>query len=155
MNLEQQVTSLENSKKLCELGIEQKSLFYWEWASDTCYGIRYIPFSMAPRNTNGFIHYSAFTASEIMYHLPDRIIIPGKEPYEGYRFNLSRSLIVEDDMMVSQTYLINYICDTCPTKGERSFLAIPLLQHNIWDKNLSDALAKALIFIHENGYIKP
>ncbi len=67
MNPEQQVVSLELSKKLKELGIKQKSLWYWcskegeaFWLADK--GISLIDLKK---------HYSAFTADEFHTILPD------------------------------------------------------------------------------------
>lgn len=73
MNLEKQVTSLELSMKLKELGIEQKSLFYWEWANDNAHAVRWFPYCVAPRDSGNFKHFSAFTASELGEMLPHRL----------------------------------------------------------------------------------
>lgn len=64
MKLEDQVTSLELSKKLKEIGVKQESLFYWvdneKW-SDECQ-LEYIPELEFPRDENSI---SAFTVAEL------------------------------------------------------------------------------------------
>jgi len=67
MELEQQVTSLETSKKLLELKVKQESLFCWvlmEWKE-------YIVTEEEFRDSNEMDYlYSAFTASELGEILP-------------------------------------------------------------------------------------
>ena len=75
MKLEQQVTSLELSKKLRALGVKQKSIWYWKFQGEDkwkikfkdCIDIRY-------EHSNNF--YSAFTVSEIFPLLEQDITIP-------------------------------------------------------------------------------
>src|SRR3990167_3436279 len=64
MTLEQQVTSLELSKKLKELGVKQESLFYWYQAGNGHIFVAYRDDSF----TKGIA--SAFTASELGEMLP-------------------------------------------------------------------------------------
>lgn len=72
--LEKQVSSLELSQKLKELGVKQESLFYWchkwEGSSDedagqdiVCYG----------RGYNTYTICSSFTVAELGEMLPDRV----------------------------------------------------------------------------------
>lgn len=86
MNLENQVTNLELSKKLKYLNIKQESLFYW-----TVGGVASRLDALPILESN----YSAYTASELMELLPDRIILPKAEPFDCYRFHLKRFLIAE------------------------------------------------------------
>jgi len=65
MNLENQCVSLELAKKLKELGIEQNSIFNWEYYDEQCYAIKYFPYSILPDNVNKFQLYSAFTSDEL------------------------------------------------------------------------------------------
>lgn len=150
MKLDQQVTNLEPSKKLKELNIKQESLFYWEWVNDNCYGVRYFPYCVTPRNAGEFLHYSAFTASELMEHLPDRIILLDAEPFDCYRFHLSRFIVIGDDMQPYSAFSVNYLCDTHESPH---FLSKHLFS-NIWDKSLCDALAKTLIHLIENNFME-
>lgn len=82
MTIQEQVTSLESSKKLKDLGFKQDSLFYWfpfdkgihEWqvvsqllSKETIKGWHHF------RKTNkDFDFYSAFTASELGEMLPEK-----------------------------------------------------------------------------------
>lgn len=155
MFLDQQVTNLEQSKQLYELGINQESLFYWIRVPTSNpnvegYGLTYLLNILKPRSSFKEI-YSAFTATELMEHIPDRIIIPDRAPFDCYRFNLFRSLVVEDGMQVYPTFIINYLTDTYEAPH---FLAKHLFK-NIWSKNLPTALADTLIYIKENKLDQP
>jgi len=151
MTPKDQVISLELSKQLSELGLKQHSLFYWEWVNDNCYGVRYFPFCVTPRNAGEFLHFSAFTSSELMEMLPDRIILPDRAPFDCFRFNLSRSNIVDDNMQICPTFIVNYVCDTF----EISRVIPRQLFRNIWAKSLPDTLAKTLIYIKEHKLDQP
>lgn len=81
MTLEQRITSLELSKRLKELGVKQESIFVWEYFSETCYGVKFIPFAVVPDKFNCCEHYSAFTSSEIIEMLPKYITKDNTEFY--------------------------------------------------------------------------
>lgn len=151
MTLETQVTSLEISKKLFFLGIKQESLFYYT-EKDDCLKLGYGTSIAFVQNDliyypPEFNSYSAFTASEIMDMLPDRIILREGEPFNCFRFYLYRSIVVEEGTDIYPTFIINYVCDTyeLPELMERRFF-----EHNVWDKTLPDALGKTLIYMIEN-----
>lgn len=88
MKLEDQVCSLELAKKLKELGVEQKSLFYW-----TCYDSS---FDDEGEDYGNIVHYetpdchpdwhcSAFTVAELGKMLPKRISFSADKSEElGY-----------------------------------------------------------------------
>ena len=73
MQLSQLVTSLETSKRLKELWIEQESLFYWvqmcndEWWKEPVFDKYSLQYGKEPRNsfTNVQNPISAFTSSEL------------------------------------------------------------------------------------------
>lgn len=71
MNLEDQVTSLELSKKLLNLGVKQESIFVWEYYDDQCHAVKFIPYAVVPNEMNKFKLYSAFTVAELGKILPD------------------------------------------------------------------------------------
>lgn len=148
MNIKDHVTSLELSKKLFEFGIKQKSFFYWEYYDDQCHAVRYFPHATVTSPDSGLNLYSAPTASELMELLPDRIIISKESPFDCFRFNLSRSFIVEKDGTMVPNFIVNYICDTFDATDMLAFLPRELFS-NIWDKTLPDTLAKTLIYIKE------
>jgi hypothetical protein len=78
MKLEEQVTSLELSKKLKELGVEQKGLF--TWTDDPA---KLKPYIVYMQDKNYVYHYSAFTSAELgeilnwkaitLFGLPDNL----------------------------------------------------------------------------------
>lgn len=71
MELEQQVTSLELSKKLKKLGVEQESLFVWQEIYTDFIGKNKICLLLKGENQTDFIA-SAFTVAELGEMLPWR-----------------------------------------------------------------------------------
>lgn len=83
MKLEQQVTSLELSKRLKELGVKQKSLYFWQQI-----GIR--KGSLVQNQNTGHFDtneitdwYSAFTVAELGEILKDKVTHSMPIFYEG------------------------------------------------------------------------
>jgi hypothetical protein len=148
MNLALQLTSLELSKKLKELGVKQKSLFYWEWASDDCYGIAYGPYTVWPRDSGEWKHFSAFTMAEVLALLPIHITSFEQEPLNSYRLYITNSFVVEDVNLLSCTpiTIVNYKIDTFDMNN----LEFRSLTNNMWDKNSANSLAKMFIYLIEN-----
>lgn len=66
MKLEQQVVSLELSKRLKKLGVKQESLFYWLEYNDGYSEVIY-----RPTDNKTDMGYSAFTVAELGEMLPD------------------------------------------------------------------------------------
>lgn len=71
MELKDLVCDLEYAKRFRELGVPQESFFYWDWYSDTCYDVRFVPYSCP-----GLKRYSAFTAIEILNIFPLKMGFP-------------------------------------------------------------------------------
>lgn len=77
MNLENQVTSIELSKKLKSLGVKQESTFYWYYGYDS-WLLHYIDYNHTETDREIFIKcndgsngvYSAFTVAELGELLP-------------------------------------------------------------------------------------
>lgn len=157
MNLENKVCSLEYAKKLKELGIEQKSFFCYQDIKDS-------KPSVLPRkfNLDEFEYSSederlaAFTSSELIGLLPHRITLKKGEPFNSFTLYIKKSFIVADDDInkITYIYIINYECDTTELGGENAFLRRILFEHNICNEKFSDALAKTLIYLLENEFIK-
>src|SRR5271157_5159686 len=105
MNLEKQVTSLELSKKLKELGIKQHSIFWWNQNEICC--------SEPSENYNGE-YWSAFTTAELLDLLPHNITTKVNEPFDNYRLLIKTSFIVKNPEHINpiKTYIVNYKCDT-------------------------------------------
>jgi len=82
MNLQDQVTSLEISKRLKELGVEQESLFWWVGGKVVPSGrIDYHIENNADYAKKWLEQYSAFTVAELIFMLQERgelAIIIGK-----------------------------------------------------------------------------
>ncbi len=73
MKLESQVTSLELSKRLHELGIKKKSIFVWEYFNENCYAVVFIPFAVVPDKFNNYKLYPAYTVAELGEMLPSSV----------------------------------------------------------------------------------
>ena len=156
MNIESQVTSLELSKRLKELGIENDSLFYY--CNIDGEGKYYIYYSeqMPEEFEYEGDPIAAFNVAELLSLLPNRITLPEGEPYNSFRFRMEKSLHVKgmdepSTLIVSYLYIVNYVCDTISNETKWVFNQ---LTNNISDENPSNALALMLICLYENGLIK-
>lgn len=161
MNLESQVTSLELSQKLLTLGVKQNSLFVWISIIKT--GFNFVKFreDFEPNSENvGAYNYPAFTSSELLSMLPTGITLPTGEPFNSFRLRIEKFLYVKEEVkhlstiQAVEAYSVNYRCDSTECAGENAWLEITLFDLNIWDENPSNAFAKTLIYLIENGYVK-
>lgn len=154
MNLEDQVTSLELSKRLKELGIKQES--YFQWATDIgknffVYNEESYPiYADYPKPT---IICSAFTASELGEILPNRITTKENDPFNSFVIVIQKFISVDQKSVFHNNYIINYECDSTSTVGADAWLA-RRLTNNIFDPNLANGMAKMLIFLIENNLYK-
>lgn len=132
MNLESQVTSLELSKKLKQLGVKQESIFVWEYYDDQCHGIKYLPYSVIPDIYNKFQIYSAFTVSELGNILPKTL-----------KDNLGDVFELHCCFDPKGGCYVFYVID-----GEH-------IEHESkCDYSEANARAKMLIYLIENGMVK-
>lgn len=170
MLIEERFISLELAKKLNELKISERSIFVWEWFSDESYGLKYMPHSVVPNKFNNIKIYNAYTSSELMCLLPHRITLKENKPFNSFTIYIKKSFIVKnamdlldkdqnpspvflDEINYKTIYIINYECDSASCTGEDAWFKRNLLEHNIWDENFSNALAKTLIYLMENKFI--
>lgn len=153
MNLEKQVCSLELAKKLLTLGVNQNSIFVWEYYDDQCHAVKYIPYAIYPDNINNFKIYSAFTAAELFELLPQWVNTNKDEPFNHFRFRVERAHICKDDTIesLSSHFICNYYCDSTECSGENAFFQRKLILHNFYSENLADCLAQMLIYLIENN----
>lgn len=152
MNLEDQVCSLELSRKLKEIGVNKASALTWinlvheydisktinrviqsEYVGLRQYGISIIGY--------------AYTASELMEMLPWEIKDPCIKPY-GYEKKLRLDLSGYS-MTGYNNNKINFILDSNFRKfyTDGSFIS---RRHSVEEDNLCNALAKMLIYLIEN-----
>jgi hypothetical protein len=124
MKLEQQVTSLEISKKLKELGVKQESHFMWKYDEDY-----YLVASNSRYGTGNGIVASAFTVAEL-----GEIFCTGDEL--GYKFKTYRA--VDGVWWLTISYTENRLIDE-----SQMFQAI----------TEADARGKMLIYLLENKLI--
>lgn len=135
MKLEKQVTSLELSKKLKELGVPQESLFHWNlWhgqMDDFMYQIHY---RKPVKRLDGVLSEdtcSAYTVAELLERLPagtsllKRTDISGKNPPRYYTEVVS--------------------IDESRPEYNKDWL----------DENPAESLAKMLVYLLENKLITP
>lgn len=156
--LERILTSLEISRKLHALNVEQRSMFYWVRMPTADkdidgYALAYIMDIFAEKKTFKAIH-SSFAASELLTMLPHHLISHEEEPFNSYRLHVTGSVIVKNPECIDpiRTHVVNYECDTY--KGDALILDRKYLAKNIWDENPADALAKMLIYLIENKFIE-
>ncbi len=158
MNIESQVCSLELAKRLKEFGVKQQSLFCWNPLKDSNeYVLFPVSFNLDEFKKPPLIDendkaISAFTASELLAILPNRITLPDNEPYNSFRIRIEKGIwcIKENSLEISEFYSVNYCCDT--TSIEMDWL-FPSLTKNISDENFANALAKMLVYLVENKMV--
>jgi len=172
MKLENQVTSLELSKKLKELGVKQESLFYWE--------SYYLPITTSRHNTlisskdigakepverRGFlvsklIRYSAFTVAELGEMLPASLKMKMKEWRE---LNLlPKQKIRKYDGDNNKMYFQLIMSKSEYKKTPWSFYYMEDITHGACINNSSEntanteanARAKMVIYLKENNLLK-
>ncbi len=154
MNTEQQVCSLELSKRLKKLGIKQLSLFYYCERLTGYHNETEINLFMYNKTSlDEILKVSAFTVAELLAMLPNRITLKEGEPFNSFRFRMEKSIWIKDmndpeKMCMSDMYIVNYFCDTCDTGGNMAFVARPL-RTAFTDENPANALAQALIYVIE------
>lgn len=142
MKLENQVTSLELSQKLKELGFPQESLFVWERNHRGEFEIItkedfHLDHLRNNYRTPEDLFCSAYTVAELGEMAPSEI---RKEvSYEETTEETFYLEIRKDEQWWKIEYVYYYYepCDS----------------FNVIDKNLSDALAKMLIYLKENNLL--
>lgn len=135
MKLEDQVCSLELAKKLKELGVEQKSLFVWEYYNDTCYAVKFFPFAIVINDFTQAELYSAFTVAELGEMLPDYIKRTGSQS--------------NDQPIISQKSSFNSINYYYIFGEYKNGGMYPIFS----DINEANARAKMLIYLLENELV--
>jgi len=128
MNLEDQVCSLELAKKLKELGVKQKSFFYYELISLTN------EYHVSWDFSDGKGEYSSFTVAELLELLPFEI-------FNNFNYGLVIKKSYNDFEVIYDTYTID-------GDDNRNFQ----LKYE-FDKNPANACAKMLIYLIENNLI--
>lgn len=149
MKYEDKFTSLELSIKLQELGIPQKSLFYWEYLDERAYSLKNFIHTVCPMNEGIFKHFSAFSSDELMDLLPSFVDTKKNEPFNRFFLEIHKRHVKNIQ------YSIKYICDTHSMNSVGNMATIKFSDKNIYDENLANALAKMLIYLLEtNLYVR-
>jgi hypothetical protein len=128
MKIESQVTSLDLSKRLKELGIKQDSLFYWLINEAICYRGECLPLM-------GEQWWSAFTASELLELLPESLGKLEEKPFKYFKIYKFKIIKYAQKYKVCYAYSDNEINKIIIKKQ---------------DEKLCNALAKMLIHLIEN-----
>lgn len=134
MKLENQVSSLELSKKLKELGVKQESLFYWSGNPGVEYKLHNSDCGHRPETGGNDMFCSAFTSSELGEMLPEVInggLLSTRRCNEGWyaRYeDLNNSIVIPNNIPK-------------PFIGE-------------YHETEANCRAKMLIYLIENGLIK-
>lgn len=136
MQLEQQVSSLELSKKLKTLGVKQESAFYFETIVNeegdrTVTNLRFGKFYDDSANKKHVSYIAAFTVAELGEMLPkDSVFLRAKPVHDVYLWD-SRQVMFTDGTIIM------------PQCGEN--LA----------RTEADSRAKMLVYLIEQGIVKP
>lgn len=142
--IEQHVTSLELSMRLDELGVKKESVFCW--ADEK----KIIMCTLLDEFVSE-IHY-AYLASELGEMLPNYIVCEKLAPFDNYRIAINKFISVNEQSHFNN-YVISYECDSTEVHGATAWLRRKLTK-GIYDPNLSNAMAKMLIHLIENGFVK-
>lgn len=138
MKIENQVTSLEISRRLKDLGVKQDSLWFWCHYEDDGWELS-SPQYEKPYNLNGDNNCSAFTVAELGEMLPDNIEVGGSLIW---LFHRKDHLMNEEKTPVYCTwYSTNKNINRTYGFGSGG--------------NEADARAKMLIYLLENNLLKP
>lgn len=146
MKLENQVTNLELSKKLKELGVKQESLYYWveKWDLEKdennlwkSYFTGKVYLNHYYNNDNPRLIASAFTVAELGEMLPEEI----EDPKTKYIFGLHLNKVESKNWEVWYEYRWN---DEERLIGEQVF----------YSDTEANARAKMLIYLIENKLVK-
>lgn len=145
MNLEQQLTNLELSKRLHELGIDKESLFYYLNIDGD--GKYYIYFN---EHLPEDFEYEgepipALTSSELLEILPACIDTKQNEPFNYFWLQICKR------SAKNIQYCTGYFCDTVEAINFPS-MGSPILKSH--DEKFPDALAKILINLIESGHVR-
>jgi len=127
--LEQQVTSLEPSKRLKELKCQQDSVYYWTWAEwngKTEWVL--IPRERAIKLNKEI--FSAFTVAELGEMLPARI----KKDFDCWHYLHTTKLENTKDWIIEYSFLLH--------------------SDEIRENTEADARAKMLIYLIENKLVE-
>ena len=149
MKLSEEVCSLEMAIKLKELGILEESVFVWEYVDEKCYGVKFIPHAVVPNPIfeHGIKIYPAYNASELINILPPCIDIKTDCPFNYFW------LQIEKRTAENIKYIVRYLCDSIPGEEINNPHFKVQFTHT-YSSNLSDALAKMIIYLIEEKLIE-
>jgi len=161
MSLKEEVCSVENAKQLKEHGIVLDSPFHWvetprTYSIDsnlvktlTSTEIKLVFGAYATLDGGIIDKWNAYTVGQLFDLLPAFIDTKKDEPFNNFYLHLVKRTAKNIQ------YILNYYCDTQSLEpGRDPFFATCLIQHNICDERLADALAKLLIHLIDNDFIK-
>lgn len=160
MRIEEQVTNLELSKKLKELGVKQEGIFMW-YVDQIFYPDKTVKetweiFQASRMIGNTWIpKYSAFTVAELGQYLPPRIQFKNKVKKNP---DWSIDFIPDDELEELKhagflnisnpnRWCVNYLSNAC-------FGIQNMAEVFRDDTNLANAMAKCVIYLIENNLLK-
>ncbi len=142
MKLEQQVTSLELSKRLKELGVKQDSYFYWVKLKDNfeLFSLAEVYIKELNKGESQIETYSAFTVAELGDMLPKALEMKTKTRGQKY-----------------MKFFLEFFWDDSDKKNTVVYRTNDELQIDYWvfkdAKTEAEARAKMLIYLLENKLI--
>lgn len=135
LRIEKRVCSLDLSKKLYELGVEQDGLFFYEVYNEKLYGIRHIESKMELFKLNNHLkYYSAFISSELGDSLPPIIV--------GCDYKNTKLKLKFFRNNIANKWGCGYL-----NEESRQFEYVQM------DENEANSRAKMLVFVKEKGFI--
>lgn len=168
MELETQVCSLELAKRLQQLEVRRHSYFLYiinelEFvklirAKSTDFylvdddGFKY---ALSWYMQNEWKFYKAYTASELLDIIPTKIQTKDEEPFNDYRLQMQMGILSTDGKTFAKNYIFNYEPTTFEARDDGTLKSnYTFMEKSIYDESLSNAAAKLLIYLLENGHHK-
>jgi hypothetical protein len=145
MNLEDQVVSLDLSRRLKELRVYADCLFSWARQDGRGQWQLELYPSYAEHRRIGRDYYKAYTVSELSEMLPAYIDTKKDEPFNNYYLKIIKRTAKNIQ------WIANYECDSA-TADDPFFKS--LYHPNIYGEKLADVLGTLLISLIEDDFVK-
>lgn len=157
MGWKNEVVTLEYAKRLRDLNVCQDSPFLWieaPWKYEINTNLEKcvvetkveLVFGAYANNQNVIEKWPAPTVGMLMAWMPQYVTLKKDEPFNNFRFRLEKGyLLKENEILPHSHYIANFRCDSTEVHGEDAWMERLLFQHNQYDTNLADCLAKVII----------
>lgn len=164
MSLKNEVVTLEYAKQLRELKVCQDSPFFWveapwKYEINTNLEKRVVEtkvelvFGAFANIQDVMDSWPAPTIGMLMAWIPQYVTLKDGEPFNNFRFRVEKCHLAKENEILPH-YIANFRCDSTEVHGKGAWMERLLFQHNHYDTNLADCLAKVIVELHKLDYLK-